>query len=97
MDDILTSSKTYSKELTTVKELVPLVELKTKSSQEDKTHPLEPTAPVYLLPNVNVKGRYLALKSPNDRQVVATGFTRTRVLKKAHQKGYSSCIVIANE
>lgn len=97
MDDILSPRKTLLPNLTVVEELVTVVKPERKSSEEDKTHPLEPSASFYLLPYVNVKGRYLALKSANDRQVIATGFTRTRAFKRALRKGYSSCIVIAND
>lgn len=97
MDDIITSTKTFLQKLPKIRTLVPVVKPEPEISKEDNTHPLEPATALYLLQDENIKGRYLALKSANDRQIVAVGFTRSLAYKRALRRGYGSCIVISND
>ncbi len=97
MDDILTSRKVFVQKLSKIVGLVPMAKPETKNHGEDKPPSLEPPLALYLLQDENIKGRYIALKSANDREIVAVGFTRTLAYKRALRKGYRSSIVISND
>lgn len=76
-------------------EFLPVDKLKPKKFEE-KPCPSGTIMAPCLLQDENVKGRYIALKSANDRQIVAKGFTRVLAYKRAKRKGFNSCVVIAN-
>ena len=97
MDDILTPRKVFVRTLSKIVGLVSVAKPQTKNYKEEKPPSLEPPLAFYLLQDGTIKGRYIALKSANDREIVAVGFTRTLAYKRALRKGYRSCIVISND
>lgn len=96
MDEILTCDKVRLQEPTNTVEFLPVVKPEPKMPEKGKSYSSEPAMTFCLLQDENVKSRYIALKSANDRQIVATGFTRTLAYKMAKRKGFSSCVVISN-
>jgi hypothetical protein len=98
MDDIITPEKAILQNLPNkIMELIPVTRSEPKVPREVKRGCLEPDKAPCLLKGENVKGRYIALKSANDRQIIATGFTRALAHKRAMRKGHGSCIVISNQ
>ncbi len=96
MDDISTIIRTFLPKKQKIERLVPVIVREPKMPKEEKPHSLGSGTSPCLLQDENIKGRYIALKSANGRQVVAVGFTRTLTYKRAMRKGYNSCIVVSN-
>lgn len=96
MDDTSTRTGSFLSKIQKLERLVPVIIREPKMPKEGKPHSLGPGTSPCLLQDENIKGRYIALKSANDRQVVAVGFTRNLTHKRAMRKGYSSCIVVSN-